>query len=748
MDSRFVRPASPGSRRISQQQPFRSSTGTLIYPSNYDNYYPPPRASRETIITNPRTSGERITTRVVPRVETHQVRRAHDDYHVAPRRMTLEPMDPLPRRPLSVVNTTVPTRYTPVLSSSIDPPASPASKGRNREDGSYYIQPASSSSRRDHSRHYSVDNTDSFDQMTGESRGPTRSYAINPGSSTARLVKTETIPREQIPHQRSGQIYNREMEHRGNHPRRRESVRRERPLSMGGIEGYAISQVPSASSRESGPPVTTRGFDKIERVANRREEYRPRDAETASLTSSAKDFAKRSRDDSETLNRRSSVREPALYQEREDGYTSYREDREPRRHHRHHRVREESKDRGAGHSAVDLRLEEDRREVEERPKKHRDSIRHKERDDGEEREYRSRRDRDEGEEREHRPRRDRDEVDDREHRSRREKDESDDREYRSRRNRDDGEDRERRAHKDRDEKREKHHGSDLALGAAGAAAVSAAAAAFDRKSERRRDRDGERGKERDREVLISEASGNSGDNSEERREKERRRERRRERERKQEREEERGSRKHTDERRDQDDTLRPKEEHHRAISFDRGARPNREQLINAGEPRKSRRSHRNHERREGQSSEDEVSSEEERKVIEASKPLVRVVSPEREPKEPEIKPKGILKQPKVRFPEDPAPVREGVAPLGKSKDVPENARWTRISRLLVNPEALEQGNERYEVEGITHVVVLRVLDKAEIQQYADLTRKLRMERGMDRAILASQVIRRPAVDGR
>lgn len=45
------------------------------------------------------------------------------------------------------------------------------------------------------------------------------------------------------------------------------------------------------------------------------------------------------------------------------------------------------------------------------------------------------------------------------------------------------------------------------------------------------------------------------------------------------------------------------------------------------------------------------------------KPRVRIVEP---PSETEVKPKGILKKPKSSFPEDPNPVREGVAPL---KDV-------------------------------------------------------------------------------
>ncbi|KAL2269632.1 hypothetical protein VTJ83DRAFT_1816 [Remersonia thermophila] len=107
---------------------------------------------------------------------------------------------------------------------------------------------------------------------------------------------------------------------------------------------------------------------------------------------------------------------------------------------------------------------------------------------------------------------------------------------------------------------------------------------------------------------------------------------------------------------------------------------------------------------------------------------VRVVPP---PKEPEKKPiKGILKQPRAHFPEEPNPVREGVAPHkdDKSKsDVPPGARWTKISRKMVNPEALRIGKERFEVRD-DFVIVLRVLSKEEIQEYAAATAQLRERR--------------------
>lgn len=111
---------------------------------------------------------------------------------------------------------------------------------------------------------------------------------------------------------------------------------------------------------------------------------------------------------------------------------------------------------------------------------------------------------------------------------------------------------------------------------------------------------------------------------------------------------------------------------------------------------------------------------------------IRVVSPPREPQvaKTEEKPvKGILRAPREKFPEDPEHIREGVAPLKDSKKdgVPPDARWTQISRALVNPEALELGKERYE-ERDDRVIVLRVLSKAEIEQYAIVTEAIRAER--------------------
>jgi hypothetical protein len=95
-------------------------------------------------------------------------------------------------------------------------------------------------------------------------------------------------------------------------------------------------------------------------------------------------------------------------------------------------------------------------------------------------------------------------------------------------------------------------------------------------------------------------------------------------------------------------------------------------------------------------------------------------------KEQDAPPKGILKPPRDKFPEEPNPVREGVAPLkdAHKKGIPPEARWTKIDRRLVNPAALEAGNERYE-ERPDYVIVLRVLTKEEIQGYAVKTQEIR-----------------------
>ena len=110
---------------------------------------------------------------------------------------------------------------------------------------------------------------------------------------------------------------------------------------------------------------------------------------------------------------------------------------------------------------------------------------------------------------------------------------------------------------------------------------------------------------------------------------------------------------------------------------------------------------------------------------------VRIVEPAKATTPPPPPIKSILKKPKEKFPEDPNPIKEGALPLPNSrtardKSIPPGARWTKISRELVNPEALDQAKLRYE-ERLDCVIVLRVLTKKEIEDLAALTRRIRGE---------------------
>ena len=95
------------------------------------------------------------------------------------------------------------------------------------------------------------------------------------------------------------------------------------------------------------------------------------------------------------------------------------------------------------------------------------------------------------------------------------------------------------------------------------------------------------------------------------------------------------------------------------------------------------------------------------------------------PKEPR-QVKGILRAPREKFPEDPILIREGAAQLkgAKKGGIPRDAIWTVICRKLVNPKALEAGKEIFEAREDV-VIVMRVLSKDEIQDYAEITRRIR-----------------------
>jgi hypothetical protein len=93
-------------------------------------------------------------------------------------------------------------------------------------------------------------------------------------------------------------------------------------------------------------------------------------------------------------------------------------------------------------------------------------------------------------------------------------------------------------------------------------------------------------------------------------------------------------------------------------------------------------------------------------------------------------PRGILRKPTEKFPDEHDFIRPGVTPQKaslKSTGDLANARWTKIDRRLVNPQALEEAKERFE-ERMDFVIVLRVLTKEEIQKLADRTLEIRQQR--------------------
>ncbi|KAL8763727.1 MAG: hypothetical protein Q9184_000519 [Pyrenodesmia sp. 2 TL-2023] len=774
---RYGRPLSPTGRRVAQ--PGRSSTGTLVYPSSFDPYPAPARSSREfSTAAGPRSSADRVVQpRAVPRYkpESPPPRQSRDDYAVRPRRLTLDPGTVEIRRPLSVIGPSVPNRSSrPVITTS-DRPSSPPSKAdRPRPDEPYYLQPASST-RREHRRNYSIGAADpSRDGRERTDRGGYRSSGIGGGRSGYNL--NQPLVREPGDRDRGGYEYTdrREQMYRDTEPRprpRRDSYTgggRERPLSMTGLEDY----LPRAerSNRDAGPPVTTRGFGTIGRSGSLRQgPISARDSDYA-----PSDF---SRDDYER--RKAHIPRVALHQDPGTAYAPIRDDdsifddprdRRPRKttfedevlDTKPREIRDDQYDRiRRAKAAVDEGQAEIRRKdryledydpaSEEKMRRHNDRGHHRD----EREEDRDKRQRDDAlrDIRADNPRGSREEVTrDRRvetHRERREeypKDRRDD----SHRPKHDNIPREKRYHGD------SGLGNGLAVGGAAAATGLAAEAA--------RSYHQHKGSRDDREYLATKEPADSksantvgrDESDQERRERHRRRRERREREEKEardliERETKRQqvakggvpskpapsrdpairdpAPSEPERRREIDDLAPPKDN---AIgeqpSYDYRLHDSR---LEASEGPASRpRHHRHHSHSKSRDS----FSDSDSSISSASstRPArnVRVVTPtsERAPSQPPA-PKSILRPPREKFPEDPAPVREGVAPLkdaGK-KGIPPNARWTKIDRKLVNPEALEAGNERYE-ERVDYVIVLRVLTKEEIEQYAAKTQELRNAR--------------------
>lgn len=647
--------------------------------------------------------------------------------------------------------------------------------GRARQDEGYYLQPASSLARREHRRGYTIGSTKDSDRLMASDRetrdrmdrGGYRSSGMGGGRGGYYLDQPLVRQAQGGDDRAFGYEYNDrgEQMYRDVAPRpRRDSynaARPERPSSMTGIED--LQRVP-VSGREPGPPVSMRGFDTLGRASSLRQDRHPREEYVREPTRD--EFGQSNRkparaqvalhqpaDDRHapySLEKDYEVRQPKLpkpvvepklvvepkpiIEERverlepkprdphDDHYGRSRDDRSRRHHEKSHR----------DHDPVDDR---DRRRNEDR-----DRRREERHQDDRHRDIEPVEDRDRRKEERHR---DPDPLDNRNHRT-----EDGHRKaepyYERERRREDRRsglepvnDRDRRRNERQREKRE--HGDDgrrgeaAMLGAAGLAATGLAAEGVRQHRAHRDDHDRLAVPPDPSESTSVSASVEGSD--EERRERHRRRRREREERRVREEREAKELREAEDRKRRERDELTPRDlapprdqegRLRESISYERHPH---DQEVPIAEPshRSSHRHHYAHTQDKDSYSESSHSDSE----LDDPPRQVRVVTPTNEPSEPKEPPKSILRPPRERFPEDPAPVREGVAPLkdaGK-KGIPPNARWTKIDRKLVNPEALEQGNERFE-ERSDYVIVLRVLTKEEIEQYALKTSEIRNKRGL------------------
>ncbi|KAI9812325.1 MAG: hypothetical protein M1827_004774 [Pycnora praestabilis] len=766
MGDRYRRPISPGSRRLAT--PLRSSTGSVVYNPSFDPYYPPPRSSRE-LISSPRSSGDRVLdpTRAVPHRSVRDDSGITGNYVSRPRRATLEAEGGPSRRPLKIIPPSDTVRARPIIhgGTTLGRPSSPLAKARiPADEGDYYVTPARTNSNRQHRRIYSVDSNDVVSkaqelQLPDKGRerldrGAYRHTGLSEGRSST--TKASTARQSDSVDDGYGYSYTdpREQMYRDTAPRPRPRPRdgtrpKERPISMTGIEDYA----PRGSiSRDSGPPPTTRGLDKLDRSSSVK--HRPRTS-----ADDARDHPNIRDEQYYDSRSRSSARRPiALDQPHDDdseSYSgSYSEDyddyRDRQRSARPYDDEVEARGFGIRNEAADrlMPLEEEAtrggnrrkeprfsdlpiKEISDEPLHEMDRRRREPRVTGtRERNYsdddlrdRERR-RTEPREREDRRReviddeiaqRDIRRTDLRE-RDPRERDptERDPRE-RDPRERDprerDPRERDIKAREVSDEDEDEDYLRDKER----------------RRKERRERREMREREPQEREPQERDDRDREASDEDEVREHERRRKERRERK-----------------KRERDALLEipadPRDVDPRELGIPDGELRERDPADR--DPREVdllERDLRDREVREKEVRDSEFRERGSQRALDDDEPLVRepfeaqeerstrvrIQSPSTE-KESEAPIKGILRPPREKFPEEPEPIREGVAPLkdaGK-KGIPVGARWTKIDRKLVNPAALEEAHERFE-ERENYVIVLRVLSKEDIQKYAEKTQEIR-----------------------
>ncbi len=650
-----------------------------------------------------------------------------------------------------VVPTSSARSSRPIITSAIERPPSPVTATRrDRRDDDYELVPASSSTRRHHQRHSSLGTADSARLMPADKDPREKAY----------LKSTSSRPPVRERQDENDRDYGFEYTEAGREPKyqdtsyrqrsRRDSYNSGRPTGMIIPEGY----IPR-SNREPGPPVSTRGFESIGRSESLRQARLVKNDDRAPRNYVC--------DDREiSYHPKPSRPEIALHQPSNDSYAPYPEEESRRRLRKpgpdddRLEVRPEPHKPAPEDETLDLRAksrkivpEDDALEPRSKPRKvilQEERLEPRPRDSRDEEDDQSRsklrkpkfeeerpdlrvrdpRDDDHERDGDDRSRKHRHRRHHRDHDHRREYDERDDRSARARD--------EPREKLDRAEDRGPSNG--LLAGAGAAAAATGLAAEGVRRHRNRESRDEEdipvkqpqdhlREPERDHPDTSSVSSGLSGDTQENKEERKRRKRLEKEEEERlyeEARAEERRAKENAElfvgpvepvlreqasyERRPEDRTPR----HHRSYT-----------------PRR----HHSHTRDDDSYTESSFSSssDSEEDRIERQP---RVVSPSNgEKPAPPPAPKSILRKPRDKFPEHPDTVREGVAPHKEmpKKDVPPNARWTKINRKLVNPEALEQDGIRFN-EYVDHVIVLKAMDLEEIEKYTRKTAEIREKRRM------------------
>ena len=715
-----------------------SSQGRVVY-----DYSAPTRVSKDHV-TGRSEHGENarlVTIRQNPRDNRDL------DQYVRPRIRTnsLDPGEPSSRRPLDSVPRSPAKNSRPVITRDIERSSSPPSKAGGAQLEASYIVPASSSSGRHHFRHSSLTSGDRLSVSDrGRERDRERIYPSNQSSAATsqplRPVKDERdyghdykAPREQVvrdlapPPQRRI----RSGSHTG-----------ARPTSM--IEFDRPEKIYARTEKDAAPPASVRGFDVISRNESLKHSSRALNDDLGRRDSASRRYPRDERADPKyrdiprpsvgsrdefvaypaESNRYKAPRQSTLEVEAPPRHRSIAEERDDRdqdrhRRHHHHHARDadgprDYDDRHERHRRRDTDEYDERNRRNDYPEKE-EQVSRKEYDDRYERDHRK--GHDEREERGHR--RYHDNRDERERRR-----DYDDKEYRNR-----GEARDR-EHSDDVDGAPSHLGLLAAGGTAAAAGLAVEGSRRHRhKDENQRPSRDAHGYHPDRDHIENATTAAPPLTEEEERE-ERRRRRRKERER-----EERMSREAIE------DTEREPLRIEAPPASEPALREQKsyERRPEGDEPSRRHRRRRHHRPRSSSrgtadsKGDDSDSSDSDSSADRVSR-TPRVVSPPNDALEamaPKPAPKGILKRPREKFPEDPHTVREGVAPLDAAKKgIPPEARWTRINRRLVNPEALEQEGIRFE-EYPDYVIVLKVLAQEDIAKLTKKTHEIREKRRLE-----------------